>query len=390
MKAAEEEYVRLRVAMRPSERAVLDEALAVAEQLDPGASRAQRLEAMAQEFLGAFAAVAEEPEKVKLSRAFRVRPDEPGESARREALEVESERETDRWSHLPQVPPVLAPKVRFFRHTPVERIDRRLRLLAKLRARWDDSLAYGAATITGARLVALLGFASLDQLCQDWLGLSPRTVKGRLKLEQALWSRPVLREAKAAGLSFEKLRLLSRLPDGEVRAWTERAASMTCIALRRALESDEDRRMFSRGKLVCPVTRDTGLLLTAAMDAVQRLSDTPVSGGQRLAAIAQHFLDVWGPLVKPPKTRSQKVRARDVYCQVPGCSHRAVHAHHKQFRSQGGSDDADNLIGLCAYHHLRCVHGGHLRIEVKDGVVTWWLKGKPFDGGVGWPRLGRP
>jgi hypothetical protein len=28
------------------------------------------------------------------------------------------------------------------------------------------------------------------------------------------------------------------------------------------------------------------------------------------------------------------------------------------------------------------VHAGYLRITVKDGVVTWWLKGKPFTGGV--------
>jgi hypothetical protein len=30
------------------------------------------------------------------------------------------------------------------------------------------------------------------------------------------------------------------------------------------------------------------------------------------------------------------------------------------------------------HHHHRVVHTGYLRITIEDGVVTWWLKGKPF------------
>ena len=49
----EEEWTRFRVGLSPEERAVLDEALAVAGKvIGQGATRAQRLEAMAQEYIG--------------------------------------------------------------------------------------------------------------------------------------------------------------------------------------------------------------------------------------------------------------------------------------------------------------------------------------------------
>jgi hypothetical protein len=75
---------------------------------------------------------------------------------------------------------------------------------------------------------------------------------------------------------------------------------------------------------------------------------------------------------------------RDGYrCSVPGCSSRRnLHDHHVRFRSAGGSDAPENRVTLCAFHHLRCVHGhGGLRVWgcAPAGVV--------FELGV---RPGRP
>ena len=76
---------------------------------------------------------------------------------------------------------------------------------------------------------------------------------------------------------------------------------------------------------------------------------------------------------------SRKVRDRDGgECQVPGCSHRAQHAHHVVFRSRGGGDEQENQVALCAFHHLRCVHGGYLRVEGRAPELRWVL------GGVEW------
>jgi hypothetical protein len=43
-------------------------------------------------------------------------------------------------------------------------------------------------------------------------------------------------------------------------------------------------------------------------------------------------------------------------------------------RAQGGGDEPENLLALCACHHLRGIHGGHLRVHGKapDGL-RWEL-----------------
>jgi hypothetical protein len=66
----------------------------------------------------------------------------------------------------------------------------------------------------------------------------------------------------------------------------------------------------------------------------------------------------------PERTPGQRrIMMRDHYrCMVPGCTRRArLEAHHIVPRSQGGTNDAENLIALCHEHH-RLVHAGHVRI----------------------------
>ncbi len=80
-------------------------------------------------------------------------------------------------------------------------------------------------------------------------------------------------------------------------------------------------------------------------------------------ALAEHFIETWRPLLKLANTLQRRVRARDNhFCQVPGCSRAAVHTHHIIPVSQGGSDDPENLISLCAAHHLCGIHGGRMRV----------------------------
>ena len=47
-------------------------------------------------------------------------------------------------------------------------------------------------------------------------------------------------------------------------------------------------------------------------------------------------------------------------------------------RSRGGSDDPRNRVALCAFHHLRGVHGGRLRCtgRAPDGL-TWQIGIRP-------------
>jgi hypothetical protein len=377
---AEADWVRLSVRMRPEERAVVDEALEVADKLTPGRSRGQRLEAMAQEVIGMVAAVVEDPEKVRLGNAFRVPRPQPDPSARDEAMENDNEH----WSHMPPVPALKLPTVDFRSLTSAEEIDRELRKQVKEQALRNRYMGFAAATLQDARLFETLGYSGFRQYCEERLGLSARAVEERARLEREVGSRRALRDARKAGLSYAKLKLLARLPDRLVREWIGKAMGMTCIDLARKLESDRDRHMRAQHRLEAPMERGAALTLAAAIGAVRKLCDTVVSDGKCLAILAQHFLDTYRGQVKRPKTRAQKVRERDHYCQVPGCSNRAMHSHHKQFRSHGGSDELGNQLGVCAYHHLRCIHTGYL-VLITDKITgehRWYVKGKRFLGGV--------
>jgi hypothetical protein len=376
-KEQDEQRLRFGVAMTDEERAVVDEALEVAEHLEPGSTPAEQLQAMAEEFLGFAAAVAEVPERVRLGNAFR-RPREAAgdDEARREALEVE----TERWAHLPPVPGKAAPVVDFEALGTADAIDAELRKLAKLRKDWDAYLGYAARTIRDGRIMGILGFTSFRHYAEERLRIPGRAVEQRAGLEEALTTSAALRAARDQGLSYEKLRLLSRRLDPEIRAWTERAKTMTCVTLRRELAAAHARQMRAHRRFTAAGPESFALLLSAALDAARKLASAQISDGRCLAIIAAHFTETWKPHVKAPKTPSQKARKRDRYCQVPGCSHLAAEAHHKKYRSQGGSDELLNLLGICPFHHHQCIHEGYLKLVEKDGVRTWLRRGAVFTG----------
>jgi hypothetical protein len=74
----------------------------------------------------------------------------------------------------------------------------------------------------------------------------------------------------------------------------------------------------------------------------------------------------------PPALR-RAVLARDRHrCTVPGCTHATfVDVHHVQPRSEGGRNEASNLLVLCSAHH-RAVHRGELLIDIeRDGSLRF-------------------
>ena len=68
-----------------------------------------------------------------------------------------------------------------------------------------------------------------------------------------------------------------------------------------------------------------------------------------------------------------RIHERDEWrCTVPGCtSQRNLQRHHIVFRSAGGGHGAGNQTTLCAFHHLRGVHAGRVRItgEAPHGLT---------------------
>ena len=96
---------------------------------------------------------------------------------------------------------------------------------------------------------------------------------------------------------------------------------------------------------------------------------------EQRASLAEHFIETWRPLLVERSTPHRRVLARDGgFCQVPGCSRPAVHAHHVVYRSRGGGDDPANLVSLCAAHHLHGVHAGTIRVRgTAPDALVWEL-----------------
>ena len=79
----------------------------------------------------------------------------------------------------------------------------------------------------------------------------------------------------------------------------------------------------------------------------------------------------------PPAIRRQVFWRDRGRCVVPGCHNATfVDLHHLDLRSEGGSNDPDNLVVLCGAHHA-ALHRGRLRI---DGTVSTGLRVRHADG----------
>ena len=79
----------------------------------------------------------------------------------------------------------------------------------------------------------------------------------------------------------------------------------------------------------------------------------------------------------PPAIRRQVFWRDRGLCVVPGCRNATyVDLHHLDLRSEGGSNDPDNLVVRCGAHH-GALHRGRLRI---DGRVSTGLRVRHADG----------
>ncbi|HET7754130.1 MAG TPA: HNH endonuclease signature motif containing protein, partial [Anaeromyxobacteraceae bacterium] len=377
---ADEEWLRLRTHLSDDDRVIVDGALDLAGVLEPELSRIERFEAIAQEFLGWVSSSAEPPDDNRLL-GIAFRRFDPGNLDRRAALE----RDTDRWAILPVVGGIPAPDLGLDELSTAQEIDARLRELARRRASLDDVIGWCAHALRRSGVPSILGFATFRQYVEERLGLPPRAVEQREALERRLWASPALRDARRRKVSYEKLRVLSRLPERDIRSWTPRALALTCIELRRRVEGERERQTRAAKTLAVSMPRRIAALVAAAVQEVRDRVHRLLPLGKCLSFISGHFVMTWQHELRPARTRAQKVRERDQgLCQVPGCSRAAVHTHHVEFRSHGGSDDVENLTALCAWHHLRGVHGGYLRVAGRaPDALRWFLNGEPWAASAG-------
>jgi hypothetical protein len=281
-------------------------------------------------------------------------------------------------------------------------LDRRLRRAARLEQRLMAELAPRVLDVARGRLHRGVGFAALDGWARERLGMSPRKVQALLRLARAGEVCPALREAFAAGhLTWRQAHVLVPLVLLEHslphrRGWIERAARVSLRRLEdevafaldhdlldphacaRVMESARAQvfraeveagavRTFERERLFFSAPRDVARLFRAVLATMQRRIERregrAASPSEALEAMLDHALAAWTGLAAL-HPREHFVFVRDGFrCGVPGCSsYRELQAHHIRWRSAGGGDEDGNLVTLCAFHHLRGIHAGTIRV----------------------------
>jgi len=329
----------------------------------------ERIDAIFMEFLGTYGAADEGGEARFLHWPL------PASDELIERLQEELEKETDQWSFLDRVAPVIAPPMQ--EETDPARIDAELRRLIRERNQWDEEFGRLAMVFKGLGLWRDARFASFGQYCVERLAMSVRTVEQRIALERRLHVLPPLRQAMREGrISYEQARLIAwQATDETVNDWIQRAEGTTCIALRREIEAKEEAQMRTSGWYEVRAPRHTIELFAAVCAAAERVAGQPLSPGECLLWATLHFIESQQPEATERRTLQRRILERDGWrCQVPGCSRAAVHAHHIVLRSQGGTDDEWNLVSLCAAHHLRGIHGGYIRVSGRaPDELTWEL-----------------
>jgi len=352
----EERWVNLCTQVPPEKRPVLDLGLALAGMVleKPTASNSERVEAWCQEYMSTRRA----PEDEHVDDLMFTPEDDL------ESLKEHLEKLHRQWGDLAKPAPMKAPAESG--EIDPWRLDRELKGHVEARRRWDEVFGQLVMLFQSIRGWDHLGFATFGHYCEEELGMGERAVAQRAALERGLVRNPLLRQALAEKrLSYEKARLISRdaAPE-EVPGWIEQAQHLTCVELRRRLQESGEAQMCARGQFNVWMAESVAALLKGACRALRAAAKRWMWAEDCLVALAEHFIETYKHLLAWAKTLQRRIRARDRHvCQVPGCSRAAVHAHHINPRSQGGTDDEWNLISLCALCRAR--HKAH--------YAEWWI-----------------
>ena len=67
--------------------------------------------------------------------------------------------------------------------------------------------------------------------------------------------------------------------------------------------------------------------------------------------------------------------AAELSSRCSSCTARSsLHDHHVVYRSRGGENARDNRVAICAAHHLRGIHGFHIKVDgVAPHDLTWQI-----------------
>ncbi len=95
-----------------------------------------------------------------------------------------------------------------------------------------------------------------------------------------------------------------------------------------------------------------------------------------LAALLDHFVSEYDGVQGRRMRAEHPLLERDGWqCRVPGCrAYGPLQLHHIVFRSHGGSDEPENLVTLCDFHH-KALHDGWIRCGGRAPDALYWKLG---------------
>ena len=89
-----------------------------------------------------------------------------------------------------------------------------------------------------------------------------------------------------------------------------------------------------------------------------------ISDREILMHAAVEFLVTYLPLWFEELADGNPIAVRERFrCAIPGCTVHGGAPHHLRYRSQGGSDEEDNLLNVCYTHHIEGQHRGRIRVH---------------------------
>lgn len=300
-------------------------------------------------------------------------------------------------------------------------LDLRLRRLIARRRRMRRRHEARLLQFHDASIHARLGYRRFDKFAHAELGLSSSTVFEMLNRARLDRQEHPIAVAQATGrigtLQASMLHRIWRMgvPRSDLPRWINLASRITVRSLRDRVawarqQSDSDYRAWSlRG---CPPPSDEELRTTRHL--LRTLADNPAPHAlleqgklpwkrranfqwildeesaaffaqlivsiqdralrdghgicedwRALIILCHHARRAWSQLERPRSRREESVLDRDDWrCSVPGCSsRRSLQRHHIRFAGRGGGNEDENLVTLCAFHHLIGVHQGILTIR---------------------------
>ncbi|MBI3768637.1 MAG: HNH endonuclease [Deltaproteobacteria bacterium] len=280
-------------------------------------------------------------------------------------------------------------------------LDARLGAAMHALRRIDWQLGRLLRLFVDCRLYELFGFDSSSRYLREQLGLEVRKARLLVALERKTWQSPALTEACRSG-TLSALRALTIAPvlgGGTAEAWVQRATEVTLRRLADEVGWALDVR--DAGASCVPMAPPAH---GAALDAPPRQMRAPldetlsaeivVRGPVSVIALFRTAVAAFHAPLTPAWTglvnllahvnaewarlphHHDPVFVRDGWrCAAPACSSRRhLHDHHIPFRSRGGNNARDNRITLCAWHHLRGIHGGRVRAwGAAPAAVHWEL-----------------